>query len=248
MAVAQPGRPPRPLLAPAGRVLAAVLIAASLVTIVALSVWIQHSPSAGSLNDTIDTKVISATTGHRHLLLLLESAGDWRPQAVLAAVLAVCCLVARRWRAALLPVIAIPLAGALTEYVLKPVISGNSWASFPSGHTTGAFAVATVVAVLAASQASGAPAGVRVFAGLAVAGFLLLAFAIGFAMIGLAAHFFTDTVGGAAVGVSVALGTAMAIDALAALRRLASGQVTAPSPGSSGPPRIWPPARTGGQQ
>jgi membrane-associated phospholipid phosphatase len=245
VALARRNGPPRPLLWPAGRLLAAALIAASVVTTVALGAWIQYAPTAGSLNDTIDAKVISVTTGHDHLLHLIESLGDWRPQAVLAVVIALCCLAAREWRGMLLAVVAIPLAGGLTEYVLKPVISGESWASFPSGHTTGSFAVAAVVAVLAAGPAGRHLAAVRVLAAIAALGLLLLAIAMTVAMIGLAFHFFTDTVGGAAVGVTVVLSTALAIDALAAVIRLASGRVTESSLGVADP---GPAARAGGQQ
>jgi membrane-associated phospholipid phosphatase len=232
----------RPLLMAVGRIFAAALIAVSVATTVALSVWIQHSKSDGSVNDRIDAKVISATTGHRHLLTLLEAAGDLRTMAVLTLLVAGCCAALRNWRGVLLAAFSVPLAGALTEYVLKPLISGDSWAAFPSGHTTAGFALATLVAVVAASTASRVPAVIR---GLAALAFLALAVAIGIAMIGLSDHFFTDTVGGAAVGVTVVLGGALVIDGLAAAIRVSSGQHASRQPASPGPPA---PARAKGSQ
>lgn len=232
MALARRGGASRPLLTATGRILAVPLIFVSIATTVALSVWIQHSKSDGSVNDSIDAKVISATAGHRHLLTLLETAGDLRTITVLTLLIAAWCAAFRNWRGVLLAAFSVPVAGALTEYVLKPVISGDSWAAFPSGHTTGGFALATLAAVVAASTASRVPAVIR---GLAALAFLALAFAIGVAMIGLSDHFFTDTVGGAAVGVTVVLCSALVIDWLAAALRASSaqpgsGQPAAPEP------------------
>jgi undecaprenyl-diphosphatase len=111
--------------------------------------------------------------------------------------------------------IAVPAAGAVTEYLLKPMF-GRTMAgalSFPSGHTTGAIALATAFAVLLADPRwPRMPAIGRLL--LAVAAFLA-ASAVAVALVGLGAHYFTDTVGGAATGIAMVLLTALAIDSVA---------------------------------
>ncbi len=93
---------------------------------------------------------------------------------------------------------------AFTGLVLKPIIGRTlgGYLSFPSGHTTGVFAVA--------------------------------------AMIGMGAHYFTDTVGGVMVAVGVVLATALAVDKLAAAgdqRKSVSEPIS--SAESSSLRRVW---------
>jgi undecaprenyl-diphosphatase len=125
-----------------------------------------------------------------------------------------------RWpRAAVLAALSAPVASALTELVLKPLVDrtrGGSLA-YPSGHTTGIFAVATVVVVLV----SAVPAGrlrtrTRVWVG-GVA--LAVAVAVASASVVVGDHYATDTVGGACVAVATVLGLGVAVDAVADRRR-----------------------------
>jgi undecaprenyl-diphosphatase len=75
-------------------------------------------------------------------------------------------------------------------------------ASFPSGHAATSFACATVLSVLAPRYA---------------AGFLVLACAIAYSRLYVAVHYPLDVLGGAVLGVAVALGL------LAVVRRRAGG-------------------------
>lgn len=131
------------------------------------------------------------------------------------------CLVVRRWRGAALAAIAIPAAAVITELLLKPLIGRTLLGSysFPSGHATRIFALATTVAVLLAG-----PLRPRLLAAvrllLAVAA-LLAAGAVAISLVGLGVHYFTDTVGGAAVGMAVVLATAFIIDRVGPVRQWA---------------------------
>jgi undecaprenyl-diphosphatase len=102
------------------------------------------------------------------------------------------------------------LAGGVTDYVLKPLIDrhiGFSYA-FPSGHTTGAFAVAVCAVILLLDSNELHPL-VRVALGLIGLG---LAAGVAAAVIGLGYHYTTDTIGGFCVAVGVVLALAMLID------------------------------------
>src|SRR5437764_1093326 len=89
--------------------------------------------------------------------------------------------------------------------------------SFPSGHETRMFTVAVALAVLFAGPLrSHLPAVVRLLSALVV---LTAVGAVAAALVGKGAHYFTDTVGGAAVGTAVVLATALVLDWLMALSR-----------------------------
>src|SRR5438270_456568 len=68
-----------------------------------------------------------------------------------SVLLAVLCVIVWRPRAALFALVAAPAAAAVTELVLKPLVHREQHVDallFPSGHTTGAFALALSVVVL----------------------------------------------------------------------------------------------------
>jgi undecaprenyl-diphosphatase len=131
---------------------------------------------------------------------------------VMISVLVAACLVTRRWRGAVLAAVAVPAAAGLAELVLKPLVGRTLLGalSFPSGTEARVFAVAAVFAVLMADPVRPRiPAAVRLAAAVAV---LLAAVAVGVAMVALNQHYFTDTLGGAAVGTAAALATALILD------------------------------------
>ena len=100
----------------------------------------------------------------------------------------------------MLAAVAVPVAAGLAELVLKPLVGRTLMGalSFPSGTEARVFAVAAVFAVLMADPVRPRiPAAVRLAAAVAV---LLAAVAVGVAMVALNQHYFTDTLGGAAVG------------------------------------------------
>ena len=138
----------------------------------------------------------------------------------LTVVLVLAALAARRWRGAVLPAVAVPLAAALTELALKPLFGRTMGGalSYPSGHATSDFALATVAAILFAGPARPRiPAFAR---RLLLLGAFLFAAVVAVAMVGLWYHYFTDIIGGAAVGSGTVVLTALV---LTALPRPASG-------------------------
>jgi membrane-associated phospholipid phosphatase len=236
----QPRRPvPRPLVPAAIRPLTVTLVAACVAVTVFLGARFSQHTRAGWLDTAVDARVQAVIGGHSVLLNRLVGLGDPIPVTVMTAALLLACLAMRRWRGAVLVAVAVPAASALAELLLKPVI-GRTLAgalSFPSGHATGVFALAAAFAALLADPLRPRlPVALRLLLALAA---LLVACAVAAALVGLGAHYFTDTVGGAAVGTGVVLATALVLDWLALSRlrngtaREATAQLLGPMPPSS---------------
>ena len=203
----------RPLLPTAARRLAVIILVICVLVIAIQAVWIRHGMETSWMDAAVGTKVAAGLGGHPHLLAVLVWAGEPVPFIAIAAALALACILRRRYAGAALVVISVPLAAAVTELVLKPLIGATSWGNpFPSGHVTNVVALATALTVLLAS----APRRLRL--ALAVTAFLLAgATAVG--VIGANMHHFSDTIGGAAVGIGTVLLTALILDLLFSARR-----------------------------
>ena len=215
----QPGQPqqagqrqnPAPLLPADARRPAALLTMGCLVLVVVLGIMSAHQ----SHGDAVDRAVDSWVTGLRiplRAMSLVSRIGGGTVATLLTSALAVACLVVRRVNGAVLAVGGVALASAMTEFVLKPLVDRtlDGDLSYPSGHTTGLFALAAAIAVLMVAPRSGRPRpGVRVAA---VAAAVIIGSAVGLAMVGQNYHYFTDTVGGAAVGTGVVIGLAFLLD------------------------------------
>ncbi|WP_370651484.1 phosphatase PAP2 family protein [Frankia sp. Cj3] len=128
--------------------------------------------------------------------------------------LALLCGAIRAGRAALLCFFGPHLAGALAEWLLKPLVGRrfDGDLAFPSGHTTGAVSVAVLLAVLFLPTSA---LGFRIVWP-ARAAFLLIAITygagVGIALVILQAHYATDILGGIAVAVAVILTLARLLD------------------------------------
>ena len=136
------------------------------------------------------------------------------------AAFAVTCLAVRRIGGAVLAVVGVALASAITESVLKPLVHRTIYGflTYPSGHTTGLFALTAALAVVLLAPSSGRPRpAVRVAA---VAAAAIVAAVVGLAMVGQHFHYFTDTIAGAAVGTGVVIGVAFLLDLPVARRWL----------------------------
>src|SRR5262249_50899030 len=98
------------------------------------------------------------------------------------------------------------------ERLLNPLAGRTllGFLSFPSGHATGTFALATAITVLLA----GAPGMRRAVRLAVVVTAFAVASAVAAAMIALGFHYFTDAVAGAAVGTGTVLATALVLDLL----------------------------------
>lgn len=232
-------RPAGPLLPAVVRPLAAALLAVCVAVIAFLGTWFRHQAHAGWPDTAVDARIQASLGGHPRLLNLVVGLGDPIPLAVMTAVLLLACLVTRRWRGAALVAVALPASEVLTEFLLKPVIGRtlHGGLSFPSGHSTCVFAVAAAFAVLLANPPPSPPIPAPVRLLLPLAAFAA-ACAVAVALVALGFHYFTDTVGGAAVGAAVVVATALVLDRLARSRRWRpAASPTCPEPARPPPAR-----------
>jgi membrane-associated phospholipid phosphatase len=178
-----------------------------------LGALLAHHAREDALDAAADAGIRAGVGGYPAALDRLVMIGDWLPVAVAAAALFLACLMARSWRGAVLVAVAVPGAHGLTERVLKPLVGRtlpDGTASFPSGHEARVFTLAVVLAVLLAGPLRpSVPGAIRLLLVLAA---LALAGAVAVALVARHAHYFTDTVGGAAVGTAVVLVTAFFLD------------------------------------
>jgi membrane-associated phospholipid phosphatase len=200
----------------AGRTVALAIAVACGLVIAAQGVWIRHGMETGWLDTTVDAH-LKASLGIHHLLLdVLVWPGEPVPAAAITVALVLACAWRRRYRQAVLVAVSVPLADALTELVLKPLIGGTSWGNpFPSGHVTNVAAIVTLAIVLLAG--TGTRARPLVLAALGFTALLITA-ADAAGVIGAGMHHFSDTVGGAAVGIGTVLGAALILDRLSRTR------------------------------
>lgn len=159
-------------------------------------------------------------TGLRFLTAIGQIRQLGGPLAITAmtALLCYCCLAMRRYRAVLL-VAGGEIGASVLTSLMKPVVGrmlGGSL-SYPSGHTTAAFALATgVVLVIASSQPTRMPRSMRIALSVVTLGTASL---VALGMVAWHEHYLTDTFGGAAVGIGATLSVALVIDCVADRRR-----------------------------
>ena len=230
--------PAHPLLPAAVRPLAVMLLVGCVAVTVFLGAWFTHQTRGGRLDDAVDARVEASLGKHWAVLGHVARLGGPLPVTVMTALLLLACVAVRRWRGAALLMIAVPAAAALTEFLLKPLIDRTLGGdlSFPSGHTTGIFTVVAAVTVLLLDPPRPRmPLVLRLLIALcayAVAG------AVAVALVSLHLHYFTDTVGGAAVGTAVVLATAFILDGLipggSILGSVSSGSVSGSVSGGKG--------------
>ncbi len=216
-------RPPRPLLAAGHRRAAAVVIAVCVAVVAAFAIRYAGHTQAGPFDASVDRWFQSQLGSTSPVLTALTWLGDPLLVTFITALIALGCAWARWWRGVALAVLAVPAASGLTESIFKPLIGRTigGWLSLPSGHTTAAFAMATLGAVLLAStpaRPTQAPARVRARRArrLVILAAYVLATAVAVAMVAQGFHYFTDTIPGVGVGVGTVLLVALLIDAVAA--------------------------------
>jgi membrane-associated phospholipid phosphatase len=205
---------PRLLLAPAARRAAFAAFAVCVAVPAILGTLFAHQRQPSWLDMAVDDRVQASLGRHLASLNSLTQLGTPVPVTAMIVLLVLACLATRRWRGAALVAVAVPAAAALTELLLKPFIHRTirGVLSFPSGHSTGMFALAGGCAVLLVGPSRPPiPAALRLFLALIA---YLAAGAVAVALVGVGAHYFTDTIGGAAVGSAVVLATAFLIDLL----------------------------------
>jgi membrane-associated phospholipid phosphatase len=164
-----------------------------------------------ALSKPVDSWIRDHIGAHQTALQLISDLGVLGAELV-AVVLVLAALTVRRRNAAALALVSVPLAWILTEFVLKPLVGEriDNYLTYPSGHTQAVFCVVTVLAVALLNPTRARPPGwLRV---VIPAVMVAVGVAVAISMIGLDYHYFTDTVAGAALGVGVALGTALCLD------------------------------------
>ncbi len=213
------GGTPRRLLSPRFRWPAAIIVLACAAVTTVLGVAFADHSQPGRLDRVADTRIESAVRGYTGLL---------RPIAyrtplvvIVLAVLGFCALLfARRPRAAALLAIGLP-GGLLAEVVLKPLIHRTLYSSgdgsYPSGHTIGAFSLAVVVVVLLLGPHR--PPLRPVVRALLACAVLAVACLVPVAVVAMHMHYFTDTVGGAALATALVLAAALLLDAIGSSTR-----------------------------
>ncbi|HEX9064551.1 MAG TPA: phosphatase PAP2 family protein [Streptosporangiaceae bacterium] len=222
-------RPGRPLLPAAARPFALLLAAGCAVVTGVIGVVVAHQQFAAGIDHTIDEPLYTSLgLPHHGLLLGIVKLGSPVPVLVLSLIIIGGCLLAGRLNGAILAVLAAPIADGLDELVLKPLFhrADLGFLSYPSGHTTAVFSLGATVTVLLAFPAadSGHRAARR---WLIPAAAVLIGCVVAVALIGLRWHYFSDTVGGAAVAVGTVCALALLLD-LPVTRRLLTRVTPAP--------------------
>jgi membrane-associated phospholipid phosphatase len=216
---ARPG-PGRPLLVGA-RPLAGATLVGCAITIAVLGVLFAQQTTADGFDRAIDAPVISWLAGQQGLARWLVFPGSLLPMAVLSGAIAVACLLAARLNGAVLAVTAIPAATGLNDGLLKHLVDRTYLGilSYPSGHAANLFALAATVAVLLLCPPQ--PARTRPLRVLLTTAAGVLAVVVAVGVISQRFHYFTDTVAGAAVGVSTVCALAFLLDLALVRQQLA---------------------------
>jgi membrane-associated phospholipid phosphatase len=200
----------RSLLAGPARRLAGGLLAGCAVLLVVLGVLFAGQGTADPFDRAVDAPVLSWLTGHPARALRLAYPATLVPAGGVSLIAALACL-ARGWlRGAVLAMLAVSVASGLNDALLKPLFHRTYLGvlTYPSGHAAAASALAAALTVLLL------PAGPRLaalrWAIPAVAWLAVVVVAVG--VIGLRWHYFTDTVGGVALGTGTVCGLALVLD------------------------------------
>jgi membrane-associated phospholipid phosphatase len=244
-------RPPRPLLTAGSRRAVIVIVLVCVAVVAALGIRYAGHTRAGPFDTSVDHWIRGRLGRTSPIFTALTWLGDPGPVTLITALFALGCARARWWRGVALAVLTVPAASVVTEVILKPIISRgiDGLHSLPSGHTTAAFSMATVGAVLLAGG-TGVPGRARGRLSrrttrlLTLAAYVLAA-AVAVAMVAQGFHYFTDTIAGAGVGVGTVLLGALLIDAVAGrlARRSPAEATMAACPAASPPSSSTPSTR-----
>ena len=212
----------RPLLPGSLRGAGIALLAACVAVVAVLPALLAGGGIGGHLDTALDPRIQAWLGRFPTLLNQLPRLGGLPEVTLMTLALALACVVTRRWRGAVLALVAVPGAVGLTEYVLKPYVGGPLDEAFPSGHATSSFALAGIGTVLLATPPFRRLPGTLRFLLVLVA--LLLAAAVAATMVATGAHTFTDAAAGAAVCTGVVLACALTLDLAASRTRRAPAE------------------------
>ena len=209
----------RPLLRDLGQTRAWPVLATCVIAIATLGLLLRGQAQPDGLDSAVDTAMVASFGGHRGILSWLTQPGSTVPLVAVSAVIAAACLIARRPNGAVLAVTAVPVTAFLNDMVLKHLVGRTHLGqlSFPSGHTASAMTLATVLGVLLHDPAR--RTATRVVRAAFVCTACAVAALVAVGVIGLRWHYFTDTVGGVALGTGTVLALALLIDLAPAVPR-----------------------------
>jgi len=210
-------QPGHPLLARSLRPWAAMLLTFCTVVVIVLGVLLAHQSRTGGLDQAIDSWMIRSLEGHKSLLRWLAAPAELLPAGLTSLIMVAACLVTGRLKGAILATTAVPIASALCDSLIKPLVHRSDLA-YPSGHVTSISALAAMLTVLLVLPPQPliewrARMLIPLITG-------VLACGVAIAVVGLRWHFFTDTIGGAALGTGTVCALALVLDLPAVSRRL----------------------------
>jgi membrane-associated phospholipid phosphatase len=208
----------RSLLADQARLRAGGLLAGGAILVVVLGVLFAGQGTPDPFDRAVDGPFVTWFAGRQNLAGWLAYPATLIPAGGASLIAALACL-ARGWlRGAVLAVLAVPVTSGLNDAFLKHLFHRTYLGvlTYPSGHAAAASALAmslTVLLLLAPRAAPPPPA--RLVAVLrwvvpAVAWLAVAVVAVG--VMGLRWHYFTDTVGGAALGTGTVCALALILD------------------------------------
>jgi undecaprenyl-diphosphatase len=202
---------------PLGRPLGLVAVLAALV-VTALGLHYAGHRLPGAVDGWFGPTVDSLRPPWGYVALAIDFCGEPAGAAILLAAAVAGCLLLRRPRTAVLTLAGVGLTigtTSLLKHVVGRTIHGP-YLSYPSGHTALATALALVAALVVADlRRLGATAGAL----LALVAASLAGAAMGWAEVGLGAHYPTDALGGYATALAVVPATAWLVDRVAATHR-----------------------------
>ena len=207
-------RQARPLLRDARHTRAWPVLATCVTVIAALGLLLRGQSRPDGFDSVVDTAAVASFSGHQRILPWLALPGSTIPLIAVSAVIAVGCLLAGRRNGFVLAMIAVPVTAFLDDRVVKHLVGRTHLGqlSFPSGHAASAMTLATVLGVLLHDPAR-RPAARAARTALVIAACAVTAL-VAVGVVGLRWHYFTDTVGGVALGAATVLALAFAIDLL----------------------------------
>jgi membrane-associated phospholipid phosphatase len=219
----------RPLLSASVRPRAVAVLAACVVVAAVLGVLFAHQTRADAFDRAVDAPFIRAFAGHQVTAYWLARPGAELPAILLCAAIVLACVLAGRLSGALLAALSLAASEGITEELLKPLFHRTylGSVSYPSGHTTAIYALVGTVTVLLLLPPRPASGPVLRYLILAAAGVLAVVVPIG--LLGLRWHYFTDTVGAAAVSVGTVLVAAFILDAPPVRRWLGAASARLPA-------------------